>query len=127
MSVIVLIEDNPHNARLVRKLLSRHHEVIVAEEGEAGLDAVFENQPDLVLVDLGLPDVDGQSIIGTIRQSVELQDTRVVAFTAYPEAVAHEIARAYGCDAVITKPIDTREFPSTIDALLNTSKATSRD
>ena len=119
MSVIVLIEDNPDNARLASRLLSRHHKVIVADEGETGLAAVADEQPDLVLVDLGLPDVDGQSIIAMIRQNPLLARTRVVAFTAYPEQVAHEIARAYGCDVVITKPIDTRAFVGQVNALLD--------
>ncbi len=123
MSVIVLIEDNPDNARLASRLLSRHHTVIVADEGEAGLTAVADEQPDLVLVDLGLPDVDGQAIIAMIRQNPELAQTRVVAFTAYPEHVAHEIARAYGCDGVITKPIDTRAFVKQIDAILDSKVA----
>lgn len=118
MSMIVLIEDNPENARLVTRLLSRQHDVIVANEGESGLTQVFNTVPDLVLCDLGLPDVDGQAIIGMIRQNPLLTNTRVVAFTAYPEETAHEIARAYGCDAVITKPIDTRSFAAQVNTIL---------
>jgi CheY-like chemotaxis protein len=119
MSVIVLIEDNLDNARLVNRLLGRQHQVFTATEGEAGLTEVYNKRPDLVLCDLGLPDVDGQSVIGMIRQSPSLSSTRVVAFTAYPEDVAHEIARVYGCDAVITKPIDTRSFVAQVNAILD--------
>ncbi len=120
MSLILLIEDNPQNARLAAKLLTRSgHEVITAEDGEVGLTTVFECHPDLVLVDLGLPDIDGQTVVALIRQQPELNDTLLIAFTAWPEHTAHEMARAYGCDGVITKPIDTRLFADQVAAYLH--------
>lgn len=115
MSLIVVIEDNAQNARMAAKLLrNADHKVIVAEDGETGLMSVFENTPDLVLIDLGLPDVDGQTVISLIRQQPSLKDTPLIAFTAWPEATAHNMAKAYGCDGVITKPIDTRKFAAQI-------------
>ncbi|MBL8162050.1 MAG: response regulator [Anaerolineae bacterium] len=120
MSRIVVIEDNVNNARMVDKLL-RHagHDVSVEEEGESGLAKVIETTPDLVLVDLGLPDVDGQTIVAMIRQYPTLTRTRVIAFTAWPEDRAQEMAKAYGCDGVITKPIDTRLFAQQVAGYLN--------
>lgn len=118
MSLIVLIEDNLDNSRLAARLLASQHEVLIENEGEAGLSLVFDTHPDLVLVDLGLPDVDGQAIIGMIRQTQALSQTRVVAFTAYPEEVANEIARVYGCDGIINKPINTRYFLTQVNAFL---------
>jgi two-component system cell cycle response regulator DivK len=124
MSVIVVIEDNPDNARLVAKLLRpAGHQVLLAEDGETGLMTVFENQPDIVLLDLGLPDIDGQTIVGMIRQQVGLEHTPVVAITAWPEHAAYDMARAYGCDGVITKPIDTRAFAGQVNAYLNKDSA----
>ena len=119
MSVIVVIEDNADNARLVAKLLRpTGHQVLLAADGETGLMTVFENLPELVLVDLGLPDIDGQTVVGMIRQQDGLEHTLVIAFTAWPEHAAHEMAEAYGCDGVIIKPIDTRAFAGQVCAYL---------
>jgi two-component system cell cycle response regulator DivK len=119
MTRIVIIEDNPQNARMADKLL-RHagHEVAVAEDGETGLETVLEHPPDLVLVDLGLPDIDGQTIVAVMRQQPELDGMAIIAFTAWPQATAQEMAHAYGCDGVITKPIDTRAFAGQVSNYL---------
>src|SRR6187549_1411971 len=111
MTRIVVIEDNVQNARMAEKLLTHAgYEITVAEDGETGLTTVLEMRPDLVLIDLGLPDVDGQTIVAMMRQQPELDAMPIIAFTAWPEATAAEMARAYGCDGVINKPIDTRQF-----------------
>jgi two-component system, cell cycle response regulator DivK len=120
MSLIVVIEDNVQNARMASKLLRRAgHEVVIAEDGEIGLMTVFEQKPDLVLVDLGLPDIDGQTVIALIRQQEALGYIPLIAFTAWPEGTAHSMAKAYGCDGVITKPIDTRQFATQLEAYLS--------
>lgn len=119
MSRIVMIEDNPNNARLAEKLLKHAgHEVIVKDNGEDGLAAVLESAPDLVLMDLGLPDVDGQTIVALLRQRPEMQAVRIVACTAWPEDRAQQMATAYGCQGVISKPIDTRNFAAQVDSFL---------
>ena len=111
MSRIVVIEDNEQNARMVDKLLRRAgHEVMLAEDGEIGLTTVFEQHPDVVLIDLGLPDIDGQTVIAMLRQDSDLAHIPIIAFTAWPEETAHSMAEAYGCDGVIVKPINTRTF-----------------
>jgi CheY-like chemotaxis protein len=83
------------------------------------LTTVFSQLPDLVLIDLGLPDIDGQTVIALIRQQPSLQHVALIAFTAWPEDTAHNMAKAYGCDGVITKPIDTRAFVNQIQAYLD--------
>jgi CheY-like chemotaxis protein len=116
---VVVIEDNVQSARLVTKLLERAEiKVTLAETGESGLEAVFEQRPDLVLVDLGLPDIDGQTVVGVIRQQTGFETMRVIAFTAWPPETAQEMAKAYGCDGVISKPIDTRTFVEQIKTYL---------
>lgn len=119
MAQIIIIEDNADNARLASKLL-RHagYDVVIAEDGEVGLTTVFETPPDLVLIDLGLPDIDGQTVIGLIRQQDNLKAIPLIAFTAWPEDTAYEMATAYGCDGVITKPIDTRTFAKQIQTFI---------
>ncbi|MFW5696354.1 MAG: response regulator [Phototrophicaceae bacterium] len=124
MSSIVIIEDNEQNARMAAKLLRRaNYEVVIAEDGETGLTTVFEERPDLVLIDLGLPDIDGQTVIALIRQQPELEHIPIIAFTAWPEATAHDMARAYGCDGVITKPIDTRQFADQVAGFIASARA----
>lgn len=119
MSLIVVIEDNPENSRMVAKLLrAASHNVIVAEDGETGLTTVFEQRPDLVLIDLGLPDIDGQTVIALIKQQPELANVPLIAFTAFPPDTAQSMATAYGCHGVITKPINTRTFVSQLEAFI---------
>lgn len=119
MSRIVVIEDNPDNSRMVAKLLrAASHNVIVAEDGETGLTTVFEHHPDLILIDLGLPDIDGQTVIALIKQQAEFVNVPIIAFTAFPPDTAQSMATAYGCQGVITKPIDTRTFVSQLEAFI---------
>lgn len=102
-----------------RILEARKHQVIHASEGEAGLKLAIEEKPDLILVDLGLPDIDGQTLVTFIKRVPELENTPIVAVTAWPEDTAREMARAYGCTGFISKPINTRAFPDQIAAYLN--------
>ncbi len=120
MSHIVIIEDHPDNARLAEKLLKHAgHQITIAEDGETGLQVVLEQLPDLVLIDLGLPDIDGQTIAAIIRRRPETKSAKIVAFTAWPEERALQMAQAYGCDGVINKPIDTRNFSAQVEKFLN--------
>ncbi len=119
MNLIVIIEDNPDSARLASRILQRAgFEVIVGDEGELGMQIVLGSQPSLILVDLGLPDIDGQTVVAMLRQHQHLDPVPIIAFTAWPEHTAHEMAAAYGCDGIIVKPIDTRRFADQIKAFL---------
>ena len=119
MGLIVVVEDNEHSARMAAKLLRRFgHEVLIAEDGETGLQTVFDNKPDLILLDLGLPDIDGQTVIGIARQQPHLASKPIIAFTAWPAERAAEMAKNYGCDGVITKPINTRTFANQVNEFL---------
>jgi two-component system, cell cycle response regulator DivK len=124
VSEIVVIEDNLSSARLVAKILQHAgHDVIVAEDGEMGLTTIAEAQPDLILVDLGLPDMDGQTVVALLRQESALNAVPIIAFTAWPQATAYQMAEAYGCDGVITKPIDTHTFADQIATYLEKAEA----
>jgi len=119
MSRIVVIEDNLQNARMAEKLLKRAgHEVMLAYDGETGLETVLDNTPDLILMDLGLPDMDGQTVIVIMRQQAGLAEVPIIAFTAWPEDHAHEMAASYGCNGVIVKPINTRQFADQIEGFI---------
>ncbi len=118
MARIVIIEDNEQNARLAEKLLKKaSHQVVIAQDGETGLAAVLEHTPDVILIDLGLPDIDGQTIISMLKHQEQL-NAAIIAFTAWPEDTAQKIADAYGCDGVIVKPINTRTFAKEIESYL---------
>ena len=80
-----MIEDNRQNARLVLKLLKHAgHSVELATTGEEGIVAAYEGSPDIVILDMGLPDIDGQTVVSLLRQKPHLKDVPVVAFTAWP-------------------------------------------
>ncbi|MEW5957816.1 MAG: response regulator [Chloroflexota bacterium] len=116
---ILVIEDNQQNALLMRRVLeARRHQVIHASDGETGLKIAVEEVPDLILVDLGLPDIDGQTLVTFIRRIPELANIPIVAVTAWPEETARAMAEAYGCDGFISKPINTRAFPDQIAVYL---------
>ena len=119
MANILLIEDNVSSARLAIKVLERHgHNIRHVTTGLDGLQAAREFHPDLILVDLGLPDLDGKVVALQLRRSLPTASVMIVAFTAQTGDKARWLARAYGCDDFLIKPIDTRAFPDQIATLL---------
>jgi two-component system cell cycle response regulator DivK len=119
MARILVVEDYPDNAELMRRVLSaRGHEVLQAADAESGLQMAVDHQPDMILVDLGLPDADGQTLVGWIRRVPQLANTPIVACTAWPEETARKMVDAYGCDGYIRKPIDVAKFGEQIASFL---------
>lgn len=115
MLTILLIEDYADNARLVMRTLQPYgYRILHAWDGESGLHMAVSEQPDLILLDLGLPDVEGQTLVGLIRNQPGLESVPLVALTAWPPDTARQMAEAYGCTGYISKPIDPREFPALI-------------
>ncbi len=119
MKTILMLEDDPYQSRLMRRLLEHGgYRVVVADDGESGLKAAMVAPPDLILLDMGLPDLDGQTVAGLIKGSSMLAHIPLVAVTAWPQDVAAEMAAAYGCDGYLSKPINARSFAKEIDAFL---------
>ena len=119
MAKIAVIEDDPQISRMVVKLLSKAgHQVLCFATGEEGLTTALAEPPDLMLIDLGLPDIDGQTVIALLRQQANMAKTPLIAFTAWPQDTAFSMAKAYQCDGVITKPIDTRTFVKQVEAFI---------
>ena len=117
---ILMIEDNLRNARLMQRVLEREsYRVLHAEDGETGLEMALSENPDLVLLDLGLPDVDGQTVAAFLKQADALPDTPLVIVTAWPSETARQMVTAYRCQGFIAKPIDTREFPNQVATYLS--------
>jgi CheY-like chemotaxis protein len=116
---ILHIEDNHANQVLLERVLTPHgFEVRHAEDGETGIEMALEYQPDLILVDLGLPDMDGQTVGTLLRQMPTLQGVPIVAITAWPADKARETAERYGLDGCLMKPIDVKRFPEQISHFL---------
>ena len=123
MTKILLIEDIPDNAELVRKALSASgYEIIHAADAETGLQMALAEIPDLILLDLGLPDYDGQTLAGWLRDESVLDATPIIALTAWPEETAKQMVESYGCNGYISKPIiKVNEFVSQINSFLKAS------
>lgn len=119
MPRVLVVEDVPNNAELARKiLLAQGYEVVEAADAETGLDMAITHQPDVILLDLGLPDVDGQTLVGWMRRVPALKKTPIIAFTAWPEDTARAMVTAYGCNDYISKPFTLSEFVTKIAAQL---------
>lgn len=115
MTKILVFEDDATQARLMQRILEHAgYEVAFAGTGESGLQMALADVPDLILLDMGLPDLDGQTVAGLIKGSTLLSAVPLVAVTAWPQDVAEEMARAYGCDGYFSKPIKAREFAGQI-------------
>jgi DNA-binding response OmpR family regulator len=105
--IILLIEDIDDNATLLLKVLkARGYDVLWANNGEKALEMASKHQPGLILLDLGLPDVDGQTLVRYFRNMPNLAEVPIIVVTAWPEETARNMVEAYGCDAYVGKPVD---------------------
>ena len=117
MATILIVEDSPDNMKLFRTLLTLHgHDVLGLGSGDGLIQHILDTRPDLVLMDIQLPERDGFSLLQDIRRDVPA--TLVVALTAHAMAGDRERAIGAGFDEYITKPIDIRAFPAQIAAAL---------
>jgi len=115
MKKILHIEDNIANQILVERVLTANgYTVFSVGDGKTGIEAATKGKHDLILVDMGLPDIDGQTVVTQLKQDPELQRIPMVAITAWPAEKALETAQRYGLNGCILKPIDVRAFPSQI-------------
>jgi two-component system cell cycle response regulator DivK len=106
MRKILIVEDNPINLELVYQLLEDDYEIFTAIDGYEAIEQAFENDPDLILMDLLLPRLNGWEATIRLRSDPRTSKTPIIALTA--QAVQAELDRAIasGCDECITKPID---------------------
>ena len=119
MATILVVEDTPGNLALVTKLLTAAgHQVLAAGTGAEGIVAAQESRPDLVLMDLGLPDMAGWEALEQIKADPQHADLKVVAFTAHAMVGDRERALQSGFDGYLSKPIDVATFASDVAALV---------
>lgn len=112
---ILVVDDNPSNLRLFELLLRNDYAVETAHNAQEALESVGRCRPDLVLMDIQLPGVDGLALTRLLRNDDRNRQIRIVALTAYAMVEDRDRAFAVGCDGFISKPIDTRTFSSTIE------------
>jgi len=116
---ILIVDDNPTNLKLLEYLLSsRGYEVRSAADAQQALTLVESFHPRLMLVDLQLPGMDGRELTRRLKSDPRTHDVIIVAVTAYAMKGDEEKARAAGCDAYVTKPIDTRGLALKVAELL---------
>ncbi|HUP07408.1 MAG TPA: response regulator [Caldimonas sp.] len=126
MSTILIVEDNEKNMKLVRDILRhRGHETIEAATGTDGVRLAMERRPDLVLMDIQLPDIDGIAALGRIRADTSLDRMPVLAISASVMPDEQQKIVASGFDAFITKPINLKAFQETVQRFLEHGRRSS--
>ena len=124
MKTILIVEDNDKNMKLVRDILGhKGYTTLEAATGEEGVRLAVEHLPDLVLMDIQLPDIDGITALARIRQHARLDAVPVLAVSAsvMPED-QHKIVTS-GFDAYITKPISLKPFVATVERFLKDGRS----
>ena len=127
MARILVVEDNPANMKLVTLLLRNvGHDVMTAVDAETGLALARTEHPDLILMDIQLPGMDGLAATALLKQDPATAEIPVIAVTAMAMTSDREKTRQAGCDGYISKPLRYRELYACIDELLGTARKVDR-
>ncbi len=119
MPTVLVIEDIDDNARLVKRVLTAHgFSVLHTPDALSGFHVAVDQHPDIILVDVGLPDNDGLTMVSWMRRVPELADIPIIAVTAWPRDSIQQMIEAYGCDGYISKPISVATFAEQVAAFL---------
>jgi len=118
MKRILVIEDHELNMDLLVQLLEDDYEVLTARDGAAGLEMALAECPDLILMDLSLPVIDGWEVARRLKAQSSVSEVPVIALTAHAMRGDEEKARECGCDEYLTKPLDEDLLFEKLDRLL---------
>jgi len=119
MARILLVEDNEMNRDMLsRRLLRRGHEITMAVDGEAGIASAIETKPDLILMDISLPGMDGWEATTVLRSRAETASIPIIALSAHAMEMDRQRSLEVGCNDFDTKPVDLARLLVKIDALL---------
>ena len=122
MATILVIEDNPANMKLASLLLhNAGHTVLCAIDAETGLTLARAGQPDLILMDIQLPGMDGLTATGLLKQAPATASIPVIALTAMAMSADRAKSLQAGCDGYIAKPLRYQDLYDAINALLSSS------
>ena len=117
---ILVVEDQPDSRQIIRDMLAgTDYEITEAENGEDALTAIAKQRPDLILMDIQLPIMDGYTATNQIKADPALRSIPIIAVTSYALAGEERKARAAGCDDYVTKPFSPRQLASARWALRN--------
>jgi two-component system, cell cycle response regulator DivK len=117
---IVYIEDNPQNLRLIKRMLSNTgYEVFEAQTGKDGLALIEQERPDLILLDINLPDIEGTEVAMAVKADPALRHIPVIALTANAMHGDREHFMKMGCEGYIAKPVSRTELNQTIELFVN--------
>lgn len=120
---ILVVEDEPSNRKLASLVLTDGgHAVVDASSAEQAIELVVRTQPQIILLDLALPDIDGLAVARRLKQDPATRHIPVIAVTGFPESFPRDQAFQAGCDAYIVKPINTREFTNQVEAVAERHK-----
>jgi CheY-like chemotaxis protein len=120
MSKILIIEDNEYNIYLESFILEKHgHQILSALNGEDGIILASKERPDLILLDIQLPIMDGYSVARALRQNHALDKTPIIAVTSYAMVGDRENILTCGCNDYIEKPINPDTFVDQVTSHLN--------
>lgn len=123
MRKILIVEDVEINLDLLIQLLEDDYQLFTAGDGQSGVDLARSEKPDLIIMDMSLPVLDGWSATRAIRATPDLNDVPVLALSAHAMGSERDRALAAGCDAYLTKPVDDELLFTTIEKLLDGRKA----
>ena len=119
MAKILLVEDNEMNRDMLsRRLTKRGHEVAIAVDGQEGVDMAASGKPEIILLDMSLPVMDGWEAARLLKGDAATSGIPIIALTAHAMAGDREKCMAAGCDDYDTKPVEFKRLLSKIDALL---------
>lgn len=116
---ILVVDDNQDSRELVMKILGKkNYHLLEAYDGEDALNKIIAEKPDLVLLDISMPKIDGYEVTRRLKTMEDYKDITVIALTAHAMKGDREKALAAGCKGYITKPINIREFSEQIKQYL---------
>ena len=116
---ILIVEDNPQNMKLIEMILgAKGYTLLKATDGEEALDMAMEERPDLIIMDVWLPKMNGLEVTRRLRETPAFSRTPIIGVTAHAMKGDREKVIESGCDAYLSKPIDTRELPEVIAEML---------
>ena len=118
---ILVVEDNPQNMRLIEMTLGpKGYILLEASDGQEAISLSVRERPDLIIMDIQLPGINGLDVTRKLRKTPSISDTPIIGVTAYAMKGDREKIIEAGCDAYLSKPIDTRQLPELVAKMLLT-------
>ncbi|HJH29926.1 MAG TPA: response regulator [Methanosarcinaceae archaeon] len=119
MSKVLVVEDNPNNLKLITLVLNKHgYEVVGAMTGKEGVEKAATEKPDMILMDILLPDIDGLETTRRIRKIESMQKIPIIAITSYAMAGDRELIMKAGCNGYFEKPINPLTIMGDIEKIV---------